>query len=240
MRRLCVPGARLDRGAQLRLDAARARRLRDVLRMRPGDGLAVFDGRGAERAARVEAVGADAVALRLGEAIAPPPEPPVAVTLACAFPRGQRGDWIVEKATELGVAAIAPLPSARAVLRPGAGRIGRWRRIAIEAAEQCGRASLPAIGGAPPPGALRLLADPGAARGVAEAVAAADPAPAAIAILVGPEGGWSPAERERLVAEGARPVSLGPRRLRAETAAIVAAAQALAATGGLAPAAAGR
>ena len=235
MRRLCVPGARLERGAELRLDAARSRRLRNVLRMRPGDALAVFDGRGAERAARVEDLGADLVALRLGEAIAPLPEPPVAVALACAFPRGQRGDWIVEKATELGVAAIAPLPGARSVLRPGEGRLGRWRRIAIAAAEQCGRASLPAIGGAPPPGALRLLADPAAGRGVAAAVAAAGPA--AVAILVGPEGGWSPAERDRLVAEGARPVSLGPLRLRAETAAIAAAVQALAATGGLAPAA---
>ncbi len=229
MRRLYAPDAGLGPGAGLRLDAARSHRLRNVLRLRPGDGLAVFDGGGGEWAATVAEVAAEGVVLRVGEPLEALPEPPVAVTLVCAFPRGQRGDWIVEKATELGVAAITPLASDRAVLQPGEGRIERWRRIAIEAAEQCGRASLPAFGEEPPDGALRLLADPGAPRTVAEALADASPAPAAVAIYVGPEGGWTPGERERLIGEGARPVSLGPRRLRVETAALVTLAQTLSA-----------
>ena len=81
----------------------------------------------------------------------------------------------------------------------------------------------------PPAGALRLIADPGAARTVAEALDAVSPKPAAVAIYVGPEGGWTPEERERLVGDGALPVNLGPRRLRVETAAIVTLAQTLSA-----------
>ena len=232
MRRLCVPGARLERGAALRLEATQSHRLRRVLRLRPGDGLAAFDGSGGEWEATVADVAPEGVTLRIGEPLDPLPEPPVAVTLLCAFPRGQRGDWIVEKATELGVAAITPLASDRAVLQPGEGRIERWRRIAIEAAEQCGRASLPAFGEEPPAGTLRLIADPGARQSVAEALAGVSPAPSAVAIYVGPEGGWTPEERERLIGGGALPVSLGPRRLRVETAAIVTLAQTLSALEG--------
>ena len=227
-----MPGARFESGAEVRLDDAQSHRLRSVLRLRPGDGLAVFDGSGGEWEATVAAVAAEGVTLAIGEPLEALPEPPVAVTLLCAFPRGQRGDWIVEKATELGVAVITPLASDRAVMQPGEGRIERWRRIASEAAEQCGRASLPAFGEAPPAGALRLIADPGAARTVAEALAGVSPAPAAVAIYIGPEGGWTPEERERLIGEGALPVSLGPRRLRVETAAIVTLAQTLAALEG--------
>ena len=232
VRRLYVADAQLERGAEVRLDAARSHRLRSVLRLRPGDGLAVFDGSGGEWEASVASVEAEGVALRIGEPLEALPEPPAAVTLLCAFPRGQRGDWIVEKATELGVAAITPLASDRSVMQPGAGRIERWRRIAIEAAEQCGRASLPALGGEPPAGALRLIADPGAAQTVAEAIASVAPAPAAVAVYIGPEGGWTAEERERLIADGALPVNLGPRRLRVETAAVVTLAQVLSALEG--------
>ena len=232
MRRLHVAGERLEPGAQVRLGAAQSHRLRGVLRLREGDGLAVFDGSGGEWAATVAAVTPAGLTLRLGEALEPLPEPPVALTLCCAFPRGQRGDWIVEKATELGVAAITPLASERAVLQPGEGRFERWRRVAIEAAEQCGRASLPAFGEEPPPGALRLLADPGARQSVAEAIVGVSPPPSAVAVYVGPEGGWTAGERERLIEEGARPVGLGPRRLRVETAAIVTLAQTLSALEG--------
>lgn len=232
MRRLCLPDARLERGAEVRLEAAQAHRLRSVLRLRPGDGLAVFDGSGGEWDATVADVAAEGVTLRIGDQRDPLPEPAVAVTLLCAFPRGQRGDWIVEKATELGVAAITPLASDRAVLLPGEGRIERWRRIAIEAAEQCGRASVPAFGEEPPAAALRLIADPGARQSVAEALAGVSPAPSVVAIYIGPEGGWTPEERERLIADGALPVSLGPRRLRVETAAIVTLAQTLSALEG--------
>ena len=222
-------------GVELRLEGAPAHRLRDVLRLEAGATLAVFDGRGCERDATLTAVARGGVTLRLGAARAAAAEPPVAVTLACAFPRGRRGDWLVEKATELGVAAFAPLVAERSVLRPGDGRLDRWRRIAIEAAEQSGRAVLPRLRARSPAG--RRAADrrprgdrdhPRGARGSGAA------AGHGIALYVGPEGGWSPAEREALLAGTcARPITLGPRRLRVETAAIVGLAQVLAATGGL-------
>ena len=235
MLRLYVDEARLERGVELRLDDAQAHRLRDVLRLRTGDGLTVFDGRGHERAARIAAVDAASVTLQLGEERRPAPEPPVPVTLVCAFPRGQRGDWLVEKATELGVAAIVPRTADRSVLRPGEGRLERWRRIAIEAAEQCGRAVVPAFEVGPPAGALALVADLSAEVTIAGALAGATSPPSAVVLHVGPEGGWSDEERERLAAAGALPVSLGPRRLRVETAAVLGVAHVLAATGGLDP-----
>jgi 16S rRNA (uracil1498-N3)-methyltransferase len=216
------------------LDTAAAHRVRDVWRLRACAALAVFDGLGHERAATVAATGRDGVTLALGVALTPLPEPPVPLTLACAFPRGGRGDWLVEKATELGVAHLLPLAADRSVQQPGAGRLERWRRIAIEAAEQCGRAVVPQLGGELPPRALALVADPQSATAPREALAALPP-PAALVLHIGPEGGWSPAERERLHAAGAVPCSLGPRVLRVETAALVALAQLLELTGGLRP-----
>ena len=90
-----MPDARLERGAEVRLDAAQSHRLRGVLRLRPGDGLAVFDGSGGEWEATVAALAAEGVTLRIGEPLDPLPEPPVAVTLLCAFPEGNvaTGSW---------------------------------------------------------------------------------------------------------------------------------------------------
>jgi 16S rRNA (uracil1498-N3)-methyltransferase len=217
---------------EVRLTGARARRLTGVLRLRPGATLRVFDGRGAERMALVLRSGRAVTALELGEVVAPLPEPRVAVTLVCAFPRGARGDWIVEKTTELGVARIVPLRSDRAVLAPGRGRLARWRRVAIEAAEQCGRAVVPEFGGEPPPGALELVADREQGVYVREALDGAART-TAVALFVGPEGGWSDREREEHAAAGRVTVTLGPRTLRVETAAVVGVAQVLEATGGL-------
>lgn len=223
-------------GDEVRLTGARARRLR-VLRLRAGDELRVFDGSGRERAARVERAGRATAVLRLGESVTALPEPPVAVTLACAFPRGARGDYVVEKTTELGVARIVALRSERAVLAAGEGRAARWRRVAIEAAEQCGRAVVPDIVVAAAGDELRgrataLYADGGASTTIAAALERV-PALEAITLYVGPEGGWSERERAAHDRAGRVAVSLGPRTLRVETAAVVGVAQVMAATGGL-------
>lgn len=226
--------------AEVRLSGARARRLAKVLRLRAGAELLVFDGAGGERRASVLRAGRATATLRLGAAVESLAEPPVPVTLACAFPRGARGDWIVEKTTELGVARILPLRAARSVIEPGAGRLARWRRVAIEAAEQCGRAVVPQIDGVVPSGAAALVADlaSGAGGGVtvreALARATAQSAPAAVVLYVGPEGGWSEEERVAHAAAGRVSVTLGPRTLRVETAAVLGVAQVLEATGGLA------
>ena len=232
VRRLYVPDAQLAAGAELRLDAARSHRLRSVLRLRPGDGLAAFDGSGGEWAATVTGLAAEGVTLRIGEprraAAGAAGRGHAAVRLpARAARRLDRGEGDGAGRRRDHAAGERSLGDAA-----GRGRIERWRRIAIEAAEQCGRASLPAFGEEPPAAALRLIADPGAAQTVAEAVTGASSAPAAVAIYIGPEGGWTVEERERLIADGALPVSLGPRRLRVETAAIVTLAQTLSALEG--------
>ncbi|MSP22614.1 MAG: 16S rRNA (uracil(1498)-N(3))-methyltransferase [Dehalococcoidia bacterium] len=206
--------------SEVAVSGDRARRLTSVLRLRRGATLTVFDGVGHEREAALVEVGRDHAMLALGAPAVALPEPLVPVTLCCAFPRGGRGDWLVEKATELGVVAFVPLETDRAVLKPGDGRLDRWRRIAIEAAEQCGRAVVPAFEMAPPREALRLVADLGATSTPREVLTRVSGVKA-IALYIGPEGGWTEAERAAH-AESGHPVSLGPRTLRVETAAAVA------------------
>lgn len=189
-----------------------------MLRLRPGTEIHVFDGLGHERRATIEEVRRGLVSLSLGEAVEPLPELPVPVFLCAAFPRGGRGDWLVEKATELGVAALVPFEADRSVMFPGDGRIERWRRIAIEAAEQSGRATLPRFALGAPPDAVSLVADLGTVVTPGQALQGVD-APS-LALYIGPEGGWTDAERARHAAEGAIRVSLGPRPLRIETAAV--------------------
>ena len=235
--RLYVPPAEHP-GDRLELHGDAAHRLRDVLRLRQGDALRVFDGVGHEREASVAEVSSGprgSVVLQLGPPCEPASEPPVPITLVCALPRGNRGDWLVEKATELGVAAIVPLDAQRSVLRAGEGRLDRWRRIATEAAEQCGRAVVPTLAGAVPDDALVLVADPSALRSVGEAIERAGH-PSAVALDVGPEGGWADEERVAFREEGVQFVGLGPRTLRVETAALLGLAMVLDATGGLSPA----
>src|SRR5688572_756498 len=201
----------------------RARRLRSVLRLRRGAALRVFDGLGREREAMLveQDASRQRATVALGAAVTPLAEPRARVTLCCAFPRGGRGDWLVEKATELGVAAFVAIESDRAVLQPGDGRVERWRRIAIEAAEQCGRAIVPTFDERPEVGALTLVADPLATLAPREALDRVAGVVNSIALFIGPEGGWSDEERAVHEASGAL-ITLGPRTLRVETAALVA------------------
>lgn len=205
----------------VQLGGDQARRLGTVLRLKAGAEISVFDGLGRERRATIQDVRRGLVTLALGEPVEPLPELPVPVVLCAAFPRGGRGDWLVEKATELGVAALVPLEADRSVMLPGDGRIERWRRIAIEAAEQSGRATVPPFTSEVPRDALPLVADLGAEATPHQVLATATAVAArSLALYVGPEGGWTPEERERHLMEGAIFVSLGPRPLRIETAAV--------------------
>ena len=172
------------------------------------------------------------------------PEPRCAVTLCAAVLKGERFDWLVQKATELGVATIQPLITANTIRKVGADAttvLERWRRIATEAAEQSGRSKIPTIGTpvsltaiagiAPPP--IFVAHETVRARSFAGAIPEDAPA---LSVVIGPEGGLTDAEVERLVAHsGAIAVSLGPRILRAETAAITAMTLAIAATTNLEP-----
>ena len=229
-------GETLAAGAEILLDADRAHYLRNVLRLKSGDAIALFNGRDGEWRARIASFGRRDARLT----VATPSRPQRAAPdlwLAFAPIKRQRVDWLVEKATELGVASIQPVTAARSVLRLKGERadkkIAHWRGIAIAACEQCGRNRVPVIHelldfadwaaslraqAADTPGARLLLS----LRPASLALSQALPATGAVTLLNGPEGGLSPAEEEAALAGGFVPVSLGPRVLRAETAPIAA------------------
>jgi 16S rRNA (uracil1498-N3)-methyltransferase len=211
-----------------------AHRLRDVLRLRRDDHLEVIDeDQDTLYRARVTRLTADRVEAEVVAArpLAAAPAPPV--VLCPALIRAVRFDFVVEKATELGVDGFRPLVAERSLVQ-GQSRLGRWRRIITEASEQCRRerrpwveAPVPTAGlvSRPPvPGGVRLMASELERSQRIGTVLAAVGRPTAIDVLVGPEGGFSPEERAMAEAHGWRPVTLGPRPLRAETAAIVAVA----------------
>jgi 16S rRNA (uracil1498-N3)-methyltransferase len=207
-----------------------------VLRLGVGDALTLFDGRGGEYAARIEALKKDAVEVAVGEHVAVERESPLAITLAQGVSRGERMDWVMQKATELGVQRIVPLITKRSVVRldPGQAqkKLQHWRGIIIASCEQCGRNRLPELA-APrdlqeflssdaETAALRLLLSP---RGTLR-IAAINPT-STLTVLIGPEGGLAPEEAEAALAQGFLGVQLGPRILRTETAAIAALQQAI-------------
>lgn len=242
MRRVFVEPDRLT-GTGVVLDGEAHRYLAKVLRLRAGDRLAVFDGRGTEVEATVTTVSPRTIELALGgrRMLAPAA---VAVTLLQAVPRGDKMDLVVQKTTELGVGRIVPVLTARAVprLEPDAAdtRRTRWQAIAREACRQCGRADVPTIDA--PAGLNAALADHALptrrimlwegsqGQPMRQVLAAGD---ASVALLIGPEGGFEAAELALAEQRGFATAGLGPRILRAETAAIVAVALAQAAGGGL-------
>jgi 16S rRNA (uracil1498-N3)-methyltransferase len=225
-------------GGTALLDEAASRHLTRVLRLGPGAPLRLFDGRGREHDARLEGGGQKAAKASVLAARTPAPESPLPLLLLQGVGRGERMDFAVQKATELGVTAVWPVLTARSVVRLDGDRAARrqahWRSVAVGACEQCGRAVVPEIGApgglagalaAVPRGYDRLLPDPGAAH----ALTALPRPEGGLAILIGPEGGLDEAERREAAAAGFRTVRLGPRILRTETAALaaVAIAQAL-------------
>ena len=198
-----------------------------VLRLQPGDALTLFDGSGPEWQAEVTAMGRSEVRVRLLRAEAAQRELGRAITLAVVMPANDRMDFIVEKATELGAAALQPLMSERSVLRLSGERADKkrahWQGVAIAAAEQSGRTMPTRIEPVMPLAAwLASLAQPGGEwRGLLSPRAAAPlvafPQQRAL-FLSGPEGGLSDAEEDAARARGFAAVTLGPRILRADTA----------------------
>jgi 16S rRNA (uracil1498-N3)-methyltransferase len=214
-------------GLVLSLPAAAARHVQ-VLRLQPGAPLTLFDGRGGEYGATVEHMGRSEVRVRIDAHHAVEREAAQGVHLAVGMPANERMDWLVEKATELGVASIQPLLAERSVLRLAGERAQKkqahWQAVAVAACEQCGRNRVPPIhavqplqpwlAALPAGGARWLLSLRDDARRVDPSVEDAAP----VTLLSGPEGGLSPAEEAAAIAAGFAPVTLGPRVLRAETA----------------------
>ena len=215
-----------------------------MLRLRAGAEVHVFDGAGHEWHAVLEEVSRRSVSARMLHAVVARAESPLHLVLAMAALKGDRMELVLQKATELGVAAVWPVVTFRtdAAARPAleGSRAERWERVASGAAEQCGRAHVPQVA---PTTTLRglierpfdgsriaLLETPGHAPLASLAIAARS-----ALLLVGPAGGFEPAEAEELRAAGFVAASLGPRILRAETAAVAAVAIAQSRWGDLAP-----
>jgi 16S rRNA (uracil1498-N3)-methyltransferase len=201
-----------------------------VRRLGEGDRVLLFDGTGREAEAEIVAVGRRAVRLALRAPGGAGRELSTRVVLGVAPPKGKRMQILVEKATELGVAAIFPLVAARTVVLPRAreeAKIEKWRKTTIEAAKQSGRGRLPDLLPAQSfdealaiEAARRLILDPGPrARPIRELFAAGAPS---VLLLVGPEGGFTAEEVERAIAAGFEAACLAPTILRVETAAIAA------------------
>ena len=233
--RFYAPDA-LEIGSEIDLPDDEAQHVARVLRLKAGDSLAVFNGRGNEFAATIASITKSRVTVRLGAAAIAKAELSVGFTLAQAVLKGEKMDDVVRDAVMLGYAAVQPIVTARsevslATLTRG-DRHERWHRIAVSSAKQCGRAVVPAV--APPvafegpvslahlPSPQFLLVEPGASTATTAVWGVDAAAPAAVTIIVGPEGGWTAEELQRC-ASHAHPLGLGPLTLRADAAAVVAA-----------------
>jgi 16S rRNA (uracil1498-N3)-methyltransferase len=231
----------LQSGGVVELPRETGAHLAKVLRARSGDEVVLFNGDGREFTGAVEKVQGSRVSASIGAARMIDRESPFQLTLVQCVPRGDRMDFIVQKATELGVVRIIPVLSQRSVVRLDEGQAAskqlHWRAVAVSACEQCGRNRLPIVA-APQPllnylGALaqineklRLVLEPERARRTergAQSIDIASPQSVSLAeIAIGPEGGFAPEELEAFDLSSFSRVSLGPRVLRTETAAIAA------------------
>jgi 16S rRNA (uracil1498-N3)-methyltransferase len=221
----------LQPGTRVVLTGQAADHVSRVLRLSAGDQIQLFAGDGRDFDATVDGPVRDGLRVQVGQAQAVQTESPLRVTLMQGICRGQKMDLVVQKATELGVAAIYPLQCERSVVRLRGERAARrrehWLGVATGAAEQCGRAivphvhpadSLAAAIAALPDAARRLLLDPEGRGGLSHSGSATQK----LVLLVGPEGGLSPAEHDLATGAGFVPVRMGPRVLRTETAPLAA------------------
>ena len=230
MRRFFVPPEALQ-SDRVVLPPEESRHATAVLRLRSGERIIVFDGRGQDYLVELTAVTPRVVEGRVIETHAGA-RPAVHLTLVQGVPKGAKMDTIIRMGTELGIARFVPVLTRRAVTRPAPARVDRWRRIAAAAAKQSGRSTLPEVT-APRPvaqvwpglsGTLALIPWEGEKSRSLAMVLQAYRRPPAVTICIGPEGGWAEEEIRAAVAQGVHPVTLGPLILRTETAGLVTAA----------------
>lgn len=224
--------APLSPGVELPLPESAGVHLSRVLRLAVGDECVLFNGGGHDYAARIIAIDKRGVRVAVDSSRAVDNESPLRITLLQGVARGEKMDLILQKAAELGVTSIAPLWSQRSEVRLEgermAKRLAHWRGVVASACEQCGRARLPEVTPpvalaaalqAIPVGGLRLILDPDGELAMGTMTLGAGER---LALAVGPEGGWSPLDREQLRGAGFHGLRLGPRILRTETAGLAA------------------
>lgn len=224
-----VPGS--VTGDRASLDADETRHLH-VRRLRTGDAVTLFDGTGHSWRGTLAAISRRSAEIAIDEQRPDRSgESDLALTLAVAVLKADRMDWVVEKATELGVYRIRPFSCRYSVARPSPSRQDRWRQIALSAAKQCRRSVVPAIDAAVPfehvladSGSLRILLWEGEDTGSRDGLASRAGEPREATVAVGPEGGFTLEEVASARAAGFRSIGLGPRTLRADSAAIAAVA----------------
>ena len=224
------------------IEGADARHIAGSLRMTPGEGLTLCDGAGTDYACTVTAVERERVELSVDAATPTTAEPTLAVTLYMGLPKGDKMELIIQKCVELGVTAIVPVTTARSIVKldakDAAKKQARWQKIADEAAGQSGRGILPAVEApiswkqalARFAAENTLLCYEGGGEPIGRLVTPAD---TAVSLVVGPEGGFDPAEVAAVTAVGGRIATLGPRILRCETAPIAAIAVLMEKTGNM-------
>jgi len=221
----------LQTGRRLTVEGSAGNHISRVLRLRVGDALTLFNGQGGEYAGSIDEIRRDTVVVSILERRDVDRESPCQLTLAQGISRGERMDWVVQKATELGVWQIAPIFTERSIVqldeKQASRKLQHWRSIAIAACEQSGRNHVPQI--TQPVGLYELLEkrtssgtalllSPGAPLRIADLASAGTQ----ITVLIGPEGGLADVEQQAAVKAGFTPVRLGPRVLRTETAAVCA------------------
>lgn len=218
--------------SEIALPESAAAHLSRVLRLSVGDACVLFNGDGHDYAAQVVSIGKRELRVRIGAPTAVDRESPLRLLLLQGIARGEKMDLILQKATELGVSEVHPLSSQRSEVKLDDARAGKrlahWQSVVASACEQCGRATVPHVGApvslaavlnALPPGGLRMILDPDGRLSLPTLTL--EPA-APVLLAVGPEGGWSPLDREQLHAAGFQGLRLGPRILRTETAGLAA------------------
>jgi len=229
--RIFVPIS-LQPGRDIDLPTQAGEHVARVLRLDRGQPLRLFDGSGAEYTGEIASLAKRAVTARvLARVESADRESPLRITLGQGIARGEKMDWILQKATELGVASVHPVHSDRSEVKlegeRATKRLAHWQGVVVSACEQSGRARIPEVAAAQAlpalltgalPSTRRFLLDPEAE----DAIATMPPLEGDCVLAVGPEGGWSPRDRQALQAAGFVGLKLGPRILRTETAGIAA------------------
>ena len=219
----------LSPGCAVTLDKAASQHLLKVLRLKPGAELRLFNGLGGEYAATLLGESGKQAQVKISEFHDIDLESPLHIQLVIAISRGDRMDWAMQKATELGVTSIQPLFSERTEVQLKGDRLARkqqhWQQIVISACEQCGRNTIPVVSNViklsdwrPDPANLNFVLH-FSQKSLQDY---SQPAVQKVALLIGPEGGFTAAEIDRLINDGCQPLTLGPRVLRTETAPLAA------------------